>query len=974
MNNLKLKNKILLILTLPVIAILILSFISIYDKFEKERNMTMTSSYLDFTVKISTLLTSLQKERELTIFYIDSYAKVGKIKLEKQIELSNQALNSLNIFLEDFTIIKIDSNLLEKIDMLKNNILKIKETRGKIIELKINSTEVIDYYNNLNMNLISFFDDVLIYSTGKELSKSSQAYIALINVIEKTYAEKNIVKNIFNHNHISNEDYNLFLSFVSSQNSYLDIFVKNLSTKQLEFYEKEISSNSFKEVKNFRELIYIKIQKESFLSEIKDAIGYGGLIHSYKDYVLDQNDKYLNKIQKNHTKMLRAIKNYKKLENITNDENVLLTQVQDTFDSYMSKAYEGSDLLTSNIDDSKAIKAIITLSKNIYGSDVMKWEEESSKRIDSFEQIKNKIVRDMLFDIESNISKLDNHVILFVLFIVVLLILIFIVITILTNKISKSINKFQDNLDEFFAYSMKEKDFISLNEIDGNDEFAIMTKNMNEQVLRIEKIIEKDKNVVLEITDVMGKVNNGFFEYSIKQIAATKELSSLVDIINKMIDRTKLKIDSINILLNSYSVGNYKFELDEVHKKGMYGDFGTLCSSTILLGQSSSELIAMITNAGIALENNTRTLTNSSNELAISSTEQASSLEQSSAALEQITSNIRNNNENMNQMMKIADDLNEASNIGSKAAKETSLSMDEINDKVKAINDAITIIDQIAFQTNILSLNAAVEAATAGEAGRGFAVVAQEVRNLASRSANAARDIKKLVESASIKSNEGKIIADDMIKGYENLSNKIVQTKDIIGNVTQFSKEQEQGIIQINDTISRLDIATQKNAFTASNIDILSNEVSKLSFKLLQITSQSKIDEKYYDMVENIDLIKEVSKYKNDHINFKKKYYLELNSFENHQVIDCKSCDMGKWILSCEKNNRNFTKTQQWSSLKINHQEMHQNVQKYLLENSLKIENKVLRKTASHIEESTLSVFDSLNDILHVDSKARDKN
>ena len=300
MNNLKLKNKILLILTLPIIAILILSFISINDKFEKERNMIMTSSYIDFTVKISTLLTSLQKERELTISYIDSYAKVGKTKLEKQIELSNQALNSLNIFLEDFTIIKIDSNLLEKIDMLKNNILRIKETREKVIELKINSAEIIDYYNNLNMNLISFFDDLLIYSSGKELSKSSQAYVALINVIEKTYAEKNIVKNIFNHNHISNEDYNLFLSFISSQNSYLDIFVKNLSTKQLEFYEKEISSNSFKEVKNFRELIYIKTQKESFLSEIKDAIGYGGLIHSYKDYVLDQNDKYLRAACKFH--------------------------------------------------------------------------------------------------------------------------------------------------------------------------------------------------------------------------------------------------------------------------------------------------------------------------------------------------------------------------------------------------------------------------------------------------------------------------------------------------------------------------------------------------------------------------------------------------------------------------------------------------------------------------------------------------
>lgn len=231
MNNLKLKNKILLILTLPIIAILILSFISINDKFEKERNMIMTSSYIDFTVKISTLLTSLQKERELTISYIDSYAKVGKTKLEKQIELSNQALNSLNIFLEDFTIIKIDSNLLEKIDMLKNNILKIKETREKVIELKINSTEVIDYYNNLNMNIISFFDDLLIYSSGKELSKSSQAYVALINVIEKTYAEKNIVKNIFNHNHISNEDYNLFLSFVSSQKFLLRYICKKFIYK-----------------------------------------------------------------------------------------------------------------------------------------------------------------------------------------------------------------------------------------------------------------------------------------------------------------------------------------------------------------------------------------------------------------------------------------------------------------------------------------------------------------------------------------------------------------------------------------------------------------------------------------------------------------------------------------------------------------------------------------------------------------------
>lgn len=105
--------------------------------------------------------------------------------------------------------------------------------------------------------------------------------------------------------------------------------------------------------------------------------------------------------------------------------------------------------------------------------------------------------------------------------------------------------------------------------------------------------MENDKRVIKEITDIMEKVNNGFFEYSIKTKSSTKELQTLVDIINEMIDKTKVKIDSLNLLLNNYTQGDYKFKLDEIHTVGMYGDFGTLCSSTILLGQVSSELIAI---------------------------------------------------------------------------------------------------------------------------------------------------------------------------------------------------------------------------------------------------------------------------------------------------------------------------------------------------------------------------------------------
>ncbi|MDY0327239.1 MAG: cache domain-containing protein [Arcobacteraceae bacterium] len=381
-----------------------------------------------------------------------------------------------------------------------------------------------------------------------------------------------------------------------------------------------------------------------------------------------------------------------------------------------------------------------------------------------------------------------------------------------TKYILKPLNDFQNGLMAFFSYLNKETNKVELIGIDSKDELGTMSKIVNTNITKTQILITQDNELIDDVKRVVAQIKNGHLNINVQNNTQNESLQELRNTFNEMLAILNQKIGSdlnnISKVLGDFAKHDFTTKVPSAK--------GQIEVSINNLGDEISSLLKQSLTVGKTLEQSSNRLIENVDTLNKSSNEAAANLEETAAALEEITSTISNNTNNISQMSTYSHKVSISAKKGQELARNTTIAMDEITSQVTLINEAIAVIDQIAFQTNILSLNAAVEAATAGEAGKGFSVVAGEVRNLATRSAEAAKEIKGIVERATSKANEGKDISNEMIKGYDELLVNITKTTDMIGEISNASKEQEAGIVQINDAVSTLDQQTQANAAIAS--------------------------------------------------------------------------------------------------------------------------------------------------------------
>jgi len=526
----------------------------------------------------------------------------------------------------------------------------------------------------------------------------------------------------------------------------------------------------------------------------------------------------------------------------------------------------------------------------------------------------------------------------------------------ISSQITKPIVRLQTAIHALMKFKSADQDIV----VKSNDEIGDVADTFNAYLKHVREVMKEDQMVVEEAEEVIQMAKAGFFVYNVKRTSSNRTTNDLRDAINDMINDLNDKFNKINTTLKEYGHANFNPRLILDNTSGVVG---SIALNTDSIGNNSSELLATITMSGEKLSSSINTLSNSSNSLLETSNAQSIALEETTSSVNKISSNIQENTSNVAKMSSLANEVDISVEAGQELALQTTTAMKDINTQVKSINEAISIIDQIAFQTNILSLNAAVEAATAGEAGKGFAVVAQEVRNLASRSADAANEIKKLVENANVKAKEGQIISTNMIKGYEELSSKIQQTKTIIDSVSKASIEQSEDISTINNAVNDLSTNTKENELNANNINTLTIDIQTLSNHLLELANNTKYRQSTKDQVCDIDFTSVINNLQLNNLEFKDESFSSLNDKSLKNLSSKNSSKLGLWIKDMESQNKEFTKCVHWSNLKEQHSKIHTDIEHYISENASDAQSDFLIEIAVDIEKSIQEVYATLNEI-----------
>ncbi|MDP3744951.1 MAG: methyl-accepting chemotaxis protein [Methylotenera sp.] len=317
------------------------------------------------------------------------------------------------------------------------------------------------------------------------------------------------------------------------------------------------------------------------------------------------------------------------------------------------------------------------------------------------------------------------------------------------------------------------------------------------------------------------------------------DFNTIKNNLNTCIDAVNRLVSDANMLAEAASEGRITTRADATQH---HGDFRKIVEGVNATLETIVAPIVAIKEAVETINTAAGEISSGNNDLSVRTEQQASTLEETAASMEELASTVKHNAENAKEANQLALTASDVAVRGGEVVSQVVVTMSAINDSARKIEDIISVIDGIAFQTNILALNAAVEAARAGEQGRGFAVVAGEVRNLAQRSASAAKEIKDLISDSVTKTAEGTKQVENAGNTMQEVVTSVKRVADIISEIAAATSEQSQGIAQVNTSVTNMDEATQQNAALVEQAAAAAESLVEQANALTDVVSVFKLD------------------------------------------------------------------------------------------------------------------------------------